>query len=97
VIVALSITSANSIRAIQEQIPIIYPGCIVRFGYIQGVIVKAQAAILNKTVSLGNIQNIAVDQMFSQSDPILVGINLDYGFLFSLSYEQCRDGAIRHA
>ena len=42
IIVALSITSANSIRAIQEQIPIIYPGCSVSFGYIQGVIVEAK-------------------------------------------------------
>jgi hypothetical protein len=38
-IVALSITSANSIRAIQEQIPLIYLGCTVSFGYIQGVII----------------------------------------------------------
>lgn len=94
-IVALSITSANSIRAIQEQIPIIYPGCTASFGYIQGVIVEAQeqAAIFNKTVPLGNIQSIAVDEMFSQGEPVLAGIDLDCGFLFSLSHEQCRDGA----
>jgi hypothetical protein len=98
VIVALSITSANSIRAIQEQIPIIYPGCTASFGYIQGVIVEAQeqAAIFNKTVSLGNIQSIAVDEMFSQGEPVLAGVDLDYGFLFSLSHEQCRDGATWH-
>ncbi|MEC5210763.1 transposase-like protein [Psychrobacter sp. PL15] len=41
-IVALSITSANSIRAIQDQISTIYPGCSVSFGYIQGVIIEAQ-------------------------------------------------------
>lgn len=94
-IVALSITSANSIRAIQEQIPIIYPGCTVSFGYIQGVIVEAQeqAALFNKMVPLANIQSIAVDEMFSQGDPVLAGIDLDSGFLFSLSHEQCRDGA----
>lgn len=93
-IVALSITSANSIRAIQEQIPIIYPGCSASFGYIQGVIVEAQeqAAIFNKIVPLGNIQNIAVDEMFSQGSPVLAGIDLDSGFLFSLSHEQSRDG-----
>jgi hypothetical protein len=93
-IVALSITSANSIRAIQEQIPIIYPGCSASFGYIQGVIVEAQqqAAIFNKTVSLGNIQSIAVDEMFSQGDPVLAGIDLDSGYLFSLSHEQSRNG-----
>jgi len=93
-IVALSITSANSIRAIVEQIPIIYPGCSVSFGYIQGVIIEAQekAALFNKTVSLTNIESIAVDEMFSQGDPVLAGIDLDSGYLFSLSHETSRDG-----
>jgi hypothetical protein len=93
-IVALSITSPNSIRAIQEQIPIIYPGCSVSFGYIQGVIVEAQeqAALFNKTVPLANIEDIAVDEMFSQGDPVLAGIDLDSGYLFSLSHETSRDG-----
>jgi hypothetical protein len=87
--VALSIISANSIRAIQEQIPIIYPGCTVSFGYIQGVIIEAQkqAALFNKTVPLAKIESIAVDEMFSQGDPVLVGIDLNSGFLFSLSHE----------
>ncbi|MCP4326008.1 MAG: hypothetical protein GY787_30075 [Alteromonadales bacterium] len=93
-IVALSITSANSIRAIQEQIPIIYPRCTASFGYIQGVIVEAQqqAACFNKQVPLANIQTIAVDEMFSQGAPVLAGIDLDKAFLFSLSVEQARDG-----
>ena len=93
-IVALSITSANSIRAIQEQIPIIYPGCSVSFGYIQGVIIEAkeQAALFNKTIALDNTESIAIDEMFSQGDPVLAGIDLDSGFLFSLSHETSRDG-----
>lgn len=93
-IVALSITSANSIRAIQDQIPIIYPGCTVSFGYIQGVIIEAQkqAALFNKTIPLAKIESIAVDEMFSQGDPVLAGIDLDSGFLFSLSHETSRDG-----
>lgn len=93
-IVALSITSANSIRAIIEQIPIIYPGCSVSFGYIQGVIIEAQkkAALFNSTVPLVNIESIAIDEMFSQGDPVLAGIDLDSGYLFSLSHETSRDG-----
>jgi len=93
-IVALSITSANSIRAIQEQIPIIYPGCCVSFGYIQGVIIEAQkqAALFNKTIPLDKIESIAIDEMFSQGEPVLAGIDLDSGFLFSLSHETSRDG-----
>jgi len=93
VIVALSITSANSIRAIQEQIPIIYPGSSVSFGYIQGVLIEAQekAAQFNKTVNLDRVESIAVDEMFSQGDPVLAGIDLDSGFLFSLSHETSRN------
>ena len=35
-IVALSITAPNSIRAIEELIPTLFPGCKVSYGYIQG-------------------------------------------------------------
>jgi hypothetical protein len=45
-------------------------------------------------VQLASIQTIAVDEMFSQGWPVLAGIDLDSGFLFSLSVEQCRDGDI---
>jgi hypothetical protein len=93
-IVALSITSANSIRAIQGQIPIICPGCSVSFGYVQGVIIEAQeqAALFNNTIPLANIESIAVDEMFSQGVPVLASIDLDSGYLFSLSHETSRDG-----
>jgi len=41
-IVALSCTASVSIRAIEEQLPLIYPRCSASYGYIQGVIVEAQ-------------------------------------------------------
>lgn len=93
-IVALAITAPNSIRAIEEQIPLIYPGCKVSYGYIQGVIVEAQikARAFNQTVSLANIKSVALDEMFSQGEPVLAGIDLDSGFLFSLSHQSSRDG-----
>ena len=93
-IVALSIESPNSIRAIGTLIPIIYPGCKACFGYIQGVIVEAQrnAAEFNRGVELSAILNIALDEMFSQGDPVLAGIDLYSGFLFSLSHESLRTG-----
>jgi len=94
-IIALSITAPNSICAIQEQISIIYPGISLSFGYIQGIIKEAQekSAVFNKTVTLNNIESIAVDEMFSQGAPVLAGIDLDSGYLFSLSHETSRDGA----
>ena len=87
-IVSLSITAPNSIRAIEEQIPIVYPGCKVSYGYIQGVIIEAQeqAKLFNDKVSLSMIKSVAVDEMFSQGDPVLAGIDLDSGYLFSLSH-----------
>ncbi len=93
-IVALSCTAPVSIRAIEEQLPLIYPGCSASYGYIQGVIVEAQqsAAQFNQNVCLAKIRNIAVDEMFSQGRPVLAGIDLDSGFLCSLSLEDSRDG-----
>ncbi len=93
-IVALSITVPNSIRAIEEQIPPFYSGCKVSYGYIQGVIVEAQeqAKLFNDKVDLSAVKSTAIDEMFSQGDPVLAGIDFDSGYLFSLSHEQRRDG-----
>ncbi len=93
-IVALTITAPNSIRSIEALIPLLYPGCKVSYGYIQGVIAEAQknAADFNRTVPLSTIQSGAVDEMFSQGDPVLAGVDLDTGYLFCLSHEQQRDG-----
>ena len=93
-IVALTITAPNSIRSIEALIPLLYPGCKVSYGYIQGVIAEAQknAADFNRTVPLSAIQSGAVDEMFSQGDPVLAGVDLDSGYLFCLSHEQQRDG-----
>ena len=54
---------------------------------------QEQAEKFNNTVPLAAIQSIAVDEMFSQGSPVLAGIDLDSGFLFSLSHEKYRDGA----
>lgn len=95
-IVALAITSPNSIRAIEELIPTLFPGCKVSYGYIQGVIVEAQeqAKRFNQQVTLTQIQSVALDEMFSQGSPVLAGIDLDSGYLFSLSHESKRDGEV---
>ncbi len=93
-IVTLAMTAPNSIRAIEEQIPLFYPGCKVSYGYIQGVIIEAQqqAAKFNRRVPLSAVVSVAIDEMFSQGDPVLAGIDLDSGYLFCLSHESRRDG-----
>ena len=92
-IVALGIESPNSIRSIQALIPILYPTRRPSYGYIQGVLAEAQrnAAVFNRQIDLSKIINAALDEMFSQGDPVLAGVCLDSGYLFSLAHEHKRD------
>jgi hypothetical protein len=94
-IVSLSIAAPCSIRAIENLIPMIYPGVTRRFGYIQALQVQAQynAAIFNRQVDLSPVNTIAPDEVFCQNEPVLAAIDLDSGFLTSLSHETHRDGA----
>ncbi|MGR3318859.1 MAG: hypothetical protein ACUZ8O_10325, partial [Candidatus Anammoxibacter sp.] len=41
-IVSLSIAGVNSIRSIENNIPIIYPGISCSFGYIQALQIESQ-------------------------------------------------------
>jgi hypothetical protein len=93
-IVAMSITAPCSIRAIEDLLPIIYPGVTRSFGYIQALQIQAQlnAAAFNRQVDLSAIVSIAIDEVFCQNEPVLAGIDLDSGFLPSLSLEEFRDG-----
>jgi exonuclease VII small subunit len=92
-IVALTITAPNSIRAIEDLIPIIYPGVTRSFGYIQGLQIEAQrnAKAFNRLVDLSRVFSLAIDEVFCQNNPVLAAIDLDSGFLTSLSHETHRD------
>ena len=93
-IISLSMYGVNSIRAILNAIPIIYPSVNCCFGYIQNVQIQAQknAEIFNKTVNLSAIDSGAIDEVFCQGKPVLAGIDLDSGFVFSLAHEAYRNG-----
>ena len=93
-IIALTITAPNSIRAIEDMLPLIYPGVTRSFGYIQGVQIEAQrnAAAFNQQVDLSKIHSVAADEVFCKNKPVLAVIDLDSGFLPSLSFEAQRDG-----
>jgi hypothetical protein len=95
-IIALAMTGVNSIRAIEDTIPLIYPGVTCSFGYIQGLLIEAQtnAAEFNSKIDLSNIISGAIDELFCLGDPVLAGICLDSGFLFSLAHEKTRGGDI---
>ena len=74
--------------------PLLYPGVKVSYGTIQQMLVEAEgrAARFNAQVSLGGVEAGALDEMFSQSEPVLAGVDLDSGYLFGLSLSPTRDG-----
>ena len=76
------------------MLPIIY-GTSWSYGKIQAVLAEAQtrAADHQRQVDLSGIQNVALDEMFSQGKPVFGGVDLDSGYLFLLGVCPSRSGA----
>ena len=93
-VVALRVLAPNAIRPIEDLVPLLYPGVKVSYGTIQHMLVEAEgrAARFNAQVSLGGVEAGALDEMFSQGEPVLAGVDLDGGYLFGLSLSPTRDG-----
>ena len=94
-VVALRVLAPNAIRPIEDLVPLLYPGGVkVSYGTIQQMLVEAEgrAARFNAQVSLGGVEAGALDEMFSQGEPVLAGVDLDSGYLFGLSLSPTRDG-----
>ena len=93
-VVALRVLAPNAIRPIEDLVPLLYPGVKVSYGTIQQLLVEAEgrAARFNAQVSLGGVEAGALDEMFSQGEPVLAGVDLDGGYLFGLSLSPTRDG-----
>ena len=93
-VVALRVLAPNALRPIEDLVPLLYPGVKVSYGTIQQMLVEAEvrAGRFNAQVSLGAVQAGALDEMFSQGDPVLAGVDLDSGHLFGLSLSATRDG-----
>lgn len=93
-ITALRVVAPNSLRNIEELIPILYPGLRMSYGSIQAIAseAEARAKALNSTTDLSAIKAAALDEMFSQGDPVLAGVDLVSGFLFLLALRQQRAG-----
>ncbi len=91
-VVGLRCHGPNSIRAIENLLPILYPGVRASYGKIQGICVEAEsrAAEFNSRADLSGISAGALDEMFSQGDPVLAGVDLDTGYLFSLALRESR-------
>ena len=93
-VVALRVLAPNAIRPIEDLVPLLYPGVKVSYGTIQQMLVEAEAraARFNAQASLGGVEAGALDEMFSQGEPVLAGVDLDSGYLFGLSLSATRDG-----
>ena len=93
-VVALRVLAPNAIRPIEDLVPLLYPGVKVSYGTIQRMLVEAEgrAARLNAQASLDGVEAGALDEMFSQGEPVLAGVDLDSGYLFGLSLSATRDG-----
>jgi len=94
-IIALRVIAPNSIRRIEDLLPIIYPGINPSYGSIQSLLSEAetQAARVNATVDLSSIKHSALDEMYSQGSPVLAGIDLDSGYVHSLQLKSGRTGS----
>ena len=86
-VVALRVLAPNAIRPIEDLLPLLYPGVKVSYGTIQQMLVEAEvrAARLNAQSALDGVEAGALDEMFSQGEPVLAGVDLDTGYLFGLS------------
>ena len=93
-VVALRVLAPNAIRPIEDLVPLLYPGVKVSYGTLQQMLVEAEgeAARFNAQASLGAVKSGALDEMFSQGEPVLAGVDLDSGYLFGLSLSATRDG-----
>ena len=91
-IVALRAMAPNSYRAIEALLPILYPGIQVSYGHIHAVATEAgkKSRVHLDQVDLSASQAAALDELFSQGDPVLAGIDLDNGYLLGLGHYQHR-------
>ena len=76
-------------RPIEDLVPLLYPGVKVSYGTIQQRLVEAEGPRFNAQASLGAVKSGALDEMFSQGEPVLAGVDLDSGYLFGLSLRRC--------
>ena len=92
-VVALRVVAPNAIRPIEDLLAVLYPGVKVSYGTIQGMLAEAEARAgqFNAQASLGAVKAGALDEMFSQGEPVLAGVDLDSGYLFGLSLSPTRD------
>lgn len=96
-VVALRVSAPNALRPIEDLISLIYPGVKISYGKVQQILCQAQCNALefNRQADLSGIEAGALDELVSQGDPVLAGVDLDSGYLFGLALCAHRDGQSR--
>lgn len=93
-IVALYTIGPNSIDDIVDLLPVLFGGLKRSHGYVFNVLdhAKHNAAAFLESVDLTPIAAVAIDEMFWHKTPMLTGIDLDTGYLFSAEKVRRRSG-----
>jgi hypothetical protein len=93
-VVALRVMAPNALRPIEDMIPIIYPGVRLSYGKVQSIAAEAeaQAGLFNAKADLSGVRAGALDELFSQGEPVLGGVDLDSGYVFGLAVRETRGG-----
>jgi hypothetical protein len=76
-VVALGVMAPTALRPIEDLIPIIYPGVRLSYGKVQGMAAEAeaQAGAFNTKADLSGVRAGALDELFSQGEPVLGGVD----------------------
>jgi hypothetical protein len=92
-IVALRVMMPASVRDICAVLPVLFD-VDWSYGSVWNTVHAAEqrAAAFNRTVSLSGIDSVALDELFSQGQPVLSGIDLDTGYIALLQPSESRSG-----
>src|SRR5919198_1846872 len=93
-VVALRVMAPNALRPIEDIMSVIYPGVRLFYGKVQGSAAEAeaQAAAFNAKADLAGVRAGALDERFSQGEPVRAGVDLDHGYLFGWALREARGG-----
>jgi hypothetical protein len=92
-VIAARVEAPASVRDIQALVKGFY-GLHVGYGTIHAILAEAEgrAAAFNRSVDLSGVEAVALDELFSQGDPVLAGIDLDTDYVFLLEHRKSRSG-----
>src|ERR671915_1915500 len=91
-VVALRVMAPNALGPIEDMIPIMYPGVRLSYGKVQSMAAEAEAQAAAFKADLSGVRAGALDELFSQGEPVLAGVDLDHGYLFGLALRETRRG-----